>query len=344
MSDRIGSKWSNKEIEFLKDNVNSMSYIELSQILKRTPSAISSKACELKCILRTVGRKNKRKINDIRILDDYCVLLYTDRQNNIFECKFDKSDLDLVKQYYWGVCKSKGVYLRTTVTIEKSKPETIKLHRLLMGNPINCVVDHINGDSLDNRRSNLRVVDSKINAYNKFKTKNTTGVRGLCIKKYNDILYYVAHIRRNNKMLFLKKYPYNEAGFKVAKQDLIEANNFINRNNCLYNPNITCKNEISDYILKREQICTKSENKLYGYRKFCKQIKERDNYICCGCSKDFTNNPSKLHVHHILPKCDYPELSMVEDNCISVCSECHESIKNREYEISDLLKKILRTR
>lgn len=60
-------------------------------------------------------------------------------------------------------------------------------HRLLLGlKPKEGIVDHINGNALDNRRSNLRVVDKSINAINTFskrKTANATSLyRGVSFK------------------------------------------------------------------------------------------------------------------------------------------------------------------
>lgn len=338
-------KWTEEELQYLKDNVNILSYEEIGLKLNRTYQAVASKAQHEKFISKGVGRINKRKVNKINVLDDYCELIFTNTQNITFICKFDKQDLNLVRQYYWNVCSSNGIYLRTTVTIDKKKLKVLWLHRLLMGNPENKIVDHINGDSLDNRRCNLRLVDTQINAWNRHSTKyNPSGIRGLYIKQYKGKLFYSAQIKRRGKIMFLKRYPYTEEGFNQAKQDLIRAENFINRNNCLYNSSIPCDSKIKEYILKQEEKAEKVTVKLYGYVKFCQEIKQRDNFTCCGCTKNFKDNPSKLQVHHILPKSAYPDLIMDKNNCISICDKCHESIKNREYEIAPLLNKILKTR
>lgn len=66
----------------------------------------------------------------------------------------DEEDLELVKQYTWSRIEINGkIYIRAT-----NKTMTLYLHRHLMGDiPKGMVIDHINGNTLDNRKSNLRV-------------------------------------------------------------------------------------------------------------------------------------------------------------------------------------------
>lgn len=88
--------------------------------------------------------------------------------------KFDLDDWDKVTQHSWSTLKSG--YLVCTY-----KQKQIRLHRLVTNAPDNgLVVDHINGDTLDNRKENLRITTQKNNSRNLALSKNNrTGVTGV---------------------------------------------------------------------------------------------------------------------------------------------------------------------
>ncbi len=78
----------------------------------------------------------------------------------------DDADYDSVSKLKWyPFLSGSGYYLSRTSTID-GKKRTVSLHRLLMGEPKGMQVDHINGNTLDNRRSNLRVVTASENQKN----------------------------------------------------------------------------------------------------------------------------------------------------------------------------------
>jgi hypothetical protein len=91
---------------------------------------------------------------------------------------------------------------------ETSAPGEIKivrLHRLIMNAPDGVLVDHRNGDSLDNRRGNLRLATRSQNHYNRRKRNNTSSQ---FIGVYFDkcVSRWVAQICYDGKQLFLGRF------------------------------------------------------------------------------------------------------------------------------------------
>jgi hypothetical protein len=82
----------------------------------------------------------------------------------------------------------------------RHKCNTSMIHRFLLKPADDMIVDHINGNKLDNRRCNLRIVDAKQSSYNKAKFNPTTasspykGVSKIVRKSGN--VYYVC-IKKN---------------------------------------------------------------------------------------------------------------------------------------------------
>lgn len=74
-----------------------------------------------------------------------------------------------------------------------------------------------------------------------------------------------------------------------------------------------------------------------------KAVLERDNFTCQECG-----SKEKLECHHLKPQCDYPELALDIDNCITLCHECHTKTdsykvyRHRKKKETDLIKKNIR--
>lgn len=87
----------------------------------------------------------------------------------------DDEDYALVSLYKWCVRGKNHLYVGRSVRFS-GKVVFIWLHRFLMGPGKELVVDHINGNGLDNRRINLRICSVQQNNFNMRKAKNKTSI------------------------------------------------------------------------------------------------------------------------------------------------------------------------
>jgi len=61
------------------------------------------------------------------------------------------------------------------------------MHRQLIQPPDGYVIDHINGEGLDNRRANLRFATVAQNAWNSKKRNPRSGYKGVCFDKQKHL-------------------------------------------------------------------------------------------------------------------------------------------------------------
>lgn len=94
----------------------------------------------------------------------------------------DAEDADRVLMHKWCAFPNRAGSYYVHRRMPKAKGgKFIKLHRFLMGLEVNdgMCVDHINGDTLDNRKSNLRVCKQGENMRNYRHAWGNEGVRGI---------------------------------------------------------------------------------------------------------------------------------------------------------------------
>lgn len=116
----------------------------------------------------------KRSTNTYHIVSDTCAILEI-KSNTIkglgFSYFIDIEDLPRVRALHWRIIHEKGsntAYARSHFPIEGNP--SISLHSFILSFPIlgfrECI-DHIDRNTLNNRKSNLRVVSLGLNAFNK---------------------------------------------------------------------------------------------------------------------------------------------------------------------------------
>ena len=99
----------------------------------------------------------------------------------------DEADWPLVNGFRWYAVKDRNVWYAQANTSRKEGPRrTVRMHRLLLGlTDRRIYTDHINGNGLDNSRSNLRVCFSSENQRNRgAQVNNTSGYKGVSRRAY----------------------------------------------------------------------------------------------------------------------------------------------------------------
>lgn len=111
----------------------------------------------------------------------------------------DDDDFEKVSIYSWYSLKG---YAARTGT-RPGEPHTILLHHVVTGADYKYIVDHINGDTLDNRKEKLRVVSVQQNNFNKSvnKNKESSKYKGVFWSKEKNLWLSLIKLNRKSNHL-----------------------------------------------------------------------------------------------------------------------------------------------
>lgn len=136
------------------------------------------------------------KTNPIEYYKDHAEILLINKQNEIVaKAMIDLDDVEKVKNIKWHASnnRNKTLYVDTNLDIPEKR-----LHRLIMNCPKDMIVDHINGNPLDNRKCNLRICTNQQNICNcDIPKNNKSGCKGVYWSKAYKV--WVAQVTINNK-------------------------------------------------------------------------------------------------------------------------------------------------
>ena len=124
------------------------------------------------CLQKEIVRQMQKKNNKYKIQGNE-VFMYTSSGK---EFTIDIQDFENIRKYCWH---DDNKYIFTNV-FENGKKKRMQLHRLIIQCPKNMIVDHKDGNPLNNKRNNLRICTRAENNRNiALKHNNTSGVTGV---------------------------------------------------------------------------------------------------------------------------------------------------------------------
>lgn len=201
-----------------KDKYNKIMWLckcdcgNIARVLGNNLRLGKTKSCG--CLQRETVSKamsGKRQHNVYDMSGDFGICYTHDLSSSFM---FDKEDYPKIKSFYWY--KTNDGYFTT-----RSHGAYYRIHRYLLDAPPDMVVDHINHDTTDNRKSNLRICTPQRNTWNrKVRHDNQLGVTGVYKNKQGK---YVAQIQCAH---YHRYKEFETLGEAIAQRDKWEENCF----------------------------------------------------------------------------------------------------------------------
>jgi hypothetical protein len=117
----------------------------------------------------------------------------------------DDADYERLRQYSWSARKPKGYWYAARWRRSNEPPGSciILMHRFLLDAPAGVLVDHRDGDGLNNRRSNIRTATHSQNSHNrKMHVTNTSGFKGV-VRNNKRGRPWLARIALNRRQMYI---------------------------------------------------------------------------------------------------------------------------------------------
>jgi hypothetical protein len=125
----------------------------------------------------------------------------------------DSNHFNLINGYIWYANTCSGLmYASTNIRKSDGTRTILRLHTLLWESlrgpiPNGLMIDHINGNTLDNRLSNLRLATPRLNALNRKDRRNGSTQSKLAGTYLTTSGKYSARIKVHGKLICLGSYP-----------------------------------------------------------------------------------------------------------------------------------------
>lgn len=123
----------------------------------------------------------------------------------------DDEDYEHIYRHKWR--RDRDGYAVRTAPVDYG-PKTILMHRLILDAPRSSSVDHVSGDRLDNRRSNLRLATNAQNSMNRLPYEGKTS-RYKGVSWHRRVKKWMAGITVNGKGIYLGYFSEEEEAAKA---------------------------------------------------------------------------------------------------------------------------------
>jgi hypothetical protein len=133
----------------------------------------------------------------------------------------DTSDLPLVKDFWWGARPCHSLTCYAVRTRKTGEPGTTFMHRLILNAPEGALVDHRDGNGLNNRRSNIRLATSSNNSVNRHRgISSASGYRGVALHIQTG--KWQAQVAQKGRTFYLGLHETAEAAARAYDKAAVE--------------------------------------------------------------------------------------------------------------------------
>lgn len=143
--------------------------------------------------------------------------------------KVDDADYEWLNQWKWCAVFWDLFYAARHLSSKGGiTRQQVRMHRLILGvTDSKIIVDHRDGDGLNNQRSNLRIVDKYQSARNRKATSGKSRYKGVClfdgVSQGVRYRYWLARITVDGKRKYLGYQPLTRKGEILAAKKYDEA-------------------------------------------------------------------------------------------------------------------------
>ena len=139
---------------------------------------------------KSLNKEGLDKINNWYEERDKCIVLFTynSKEDKMEEILIDTEDYDKIKSYYWGAYKC-NTKLNSLYALSTLNGKTLRLSHVILG-LTNVNIRYKNGNTLDNRKSNLIVSTKSTDEPFIGSLKNMESVGNIRVKENSFIISY----------------------------------------------------------------------------------------------------------------------------------------------------------